>query len=625
MDNMCFESILIADTDLKTAKYEAFKLGLNIVTGSKSKVGKSILLKSLYHTFGANVGLAEAWGIESKLFIVSFDVNGEKYRIARKGKQFAIFRGDDNSARHLSTTDELAKSLAEIFGFGIHLYIANKSYSDSDLGEMFSIYLNLDRRIDEIRYRYESVFDYCSRDLFPDKHVFRDVCILGECDRKTAPSAFTFLPYYIDQDKGWDTLYGGVLKHSNYKYKIEDWMKALYYHLGQYTDEAIKLEFKKCCIGKTIRELSEYERDIESLISTIYDEIKISKYTVDESRLEHEFGRIENNVKGIVRGIDDRRSAIHRNQILLERHKLQLEILVNSQSNSSIQEKESIVEVCSCPKCGYVYDKEILDLVRENFCKTSERGLKEHIQRVINDIEESIKQDMAEYFALVHSLESLGDTHLKGESSYDGYLEYKGKKALKTRLELNLQLLRDVQEFFRYKERDINNELAINIHQTLVEDWYKEFVKSNLVKLKVWDDGMASRMNEINLLKAIKTKEDKGISSSKAMIAQYFGFFQIMESLKSTAIRFPFVVDPPHGKEVNQEISKDILKIVGDTKLFQQVIIATTDFEDYKRELSQVIQEAHVILLTQPNKLLNKDDYREHREMIDKVLELLNV
>lgn len=621
MDNMCFESILIADTDSKTAKYETFKLGLNIVTGSKSKVGKSILLKSLYHTFGANVGLAKVWGIKTKLFIVSFDVDGKKYRIARKGRKFAIFSEDDNSA--LSITNELAQSLAEIFGFGIHLYIANKSHSDSHLGKMFSVYLNLDRPLEEIRYRYERTFDNFSGDLFPDKHVFRNICIFGECDRKMAPSAFTFLPYYIDQDKGWDTLYGGFLKHSNYK--IEDWMKALYYHLGQYTDEAIKLDFKKCCIGKPIRELSEYERDIVSLISAIDDEMKESRHTFDESRLEREMGRIENNVKEIVRGIDDRRSAIHRNQILLEQHKLQLEILVNSQSNNSIQEKENIVEVCSCPKCGYVYDKEILDLVRENFCKTSERGLKEHIQRVINDIEESIKQDMAEYFALVHSLESLGDTHLKGESSYDGYLEYKGKKALKTRLVLNLQLLRDVQEFFRYKERDINNELAINIHQTLVEDWYKEFVKSNLVKLKVWDDGMASRMNEINLLNAIKTKEDKGISSSKAMIAQYFGFFQIMESLKSTAIRFPFVVDPPHGKVVNQEISKDILKIVDDTKLFKQVIIATTDFEDYKRELSQVIQEAHVIFLTQPNELLNKDDYRVHRKMIDEVLELLKV
>lgn len=621
MDNMYFESILIADTDSKTAKYEAFERGLNIVTGSKSKVGKSILLKSLYHTFGANVGLAKAWGIETKLFIVSFDVNGEKYRIARKGKKFAIFRGDDNSARHLSTTDELAQSLAEIFGFGIHLYLANRFHRDSDLGEMFSVYLNLDRPLEEIRYRYWRTFDNFSGDFFPDKHVFRNICIFGECNRKAAPSAFTFLPYYIDQDKGWDTLYGGFLKHSNYK--IEDWMKALYYHLGQYTDEAIKLDFKKCCIGKPIRELSEYERDIESLIFTIDDEMKKSRYTFDESRLEREMGRIGNNVKEIVRGIDDRRSAIHRNQILLEQHKLQLEILLNSQSNNSVQ--ENIVEVCSCPKCGYVYDKEILDLVRENFCKTSEHGLKEHIQRVINDIEESIKQDIAEYFALVHSLESLGDTHLKGESSYDGYLEYKGKKALKTRLVSNLRALRNVQIFLRDEERHTNEELAKNIRQTEVEDKYKKFVKSNLVELKVWDDGMASRMDAINLLKAIKTKEDKGISSRKAMIAQYFGFFQTMESLKSTTIRFPFVVDPPHGKEVNQEISKDILKIVDDTKLFQQVIIATTDFEDYKRELSQVIQEAHVIFLTQPNELLNKDDYRVHRKMIDEVLELLNV
>lgn len=55
MNEMYFKSILIADIQTRTARFQKLRKGINVITSTDNHVGKSSLLKSLYYALGAEV------------------------------------------------------------------------------------------------------------------------------------------------------------------------------------------------------------------------------------------------------------------------------------------------------------------------------------------------------------------------------------------------------------------------------------------------------------------------------------------------------------------------------------------------------------------------------------------
>lgn len=158
MKEVYFKQIMIADLQNKTARVQPFEKGLNVVTSIDNHVGKSSLLKSLYYTLGAKVDFDSVWDRQSKLYVVTLSVDETEYCIARFMKRFAVFKGKTLLKITDSVTQELAPLLGDIFDFSV--YLPNK-----DTGKV-----------------------------------------------EMAPPAFTFMPYYIDQDKGWSGLYDSFSK-----------------------------------------------------------------------------------------------------------------------------------------------------------------------------------------------------------------------------------------------------------------------------------------------------------------------------------------------------------------------------------------------------------------------------
>ena len=153
-----------------------FEKGLNVVTSIDNHVGKSSLLKSLYYTLGAKVDFDSVWDRRSKLYVVTLSVDETEYCIARFMKRFAVFKGKTLLKITDSVTQELAPLLGDIFDFSV--YLPNK-----DTGKV-----------------------------------------------EMAPLAFTFMPYYIDQDKGWSGLYDSFASITQYKSadRIRAYLKTKY-------------------------------------------------------------------------------------------------------------------------------------------------------------------------------------------------------------------------------------------------------------------------------------------------------------------------------------------------------------------------------------------------------------
>ena len=178
MSEMYFKNVMIADIKNHTARFQKFERGFNVITSTDNHVGKSSLLKSLYYAMGAEVEFDTVWDKNTKIYAVEICVNNEDYKIVRFQKNFAVFDEEKLIMLTRSVSRDLAQQLENIFNFSIYL---------------------------------------------PNKQTKRI---------EMAPPAFTFLPYYIDQDKGWSGLYDSF--SSIDQYKKNDRIKSLYYHLNLY-------------------------------------------------------------------------------------------------------------------------------------------------------------------------------------------------------------------------------------------------------------------------------------------------------------------------------------------------------------------------------------------------------
>ncbi len=124
MNSLVIKSLCIFERESKTAKRVDFSNGINVITSDKedgNDVGKSIILKSLYHSLGADSIFDAKWDSISKIYIVHINISQKDYYIYRSGKLFKIY--SHNLIELFSTINriELAKYLKDLFGFCVKL------------------------------------------------------------------------------------------------------------------------------------------------------------------------------------------------------------------------------------------------------------------------------------------------------------------------------------------------------------------------------------------------------------------------------------------------------------------------------------------------------------------------
>ncbi len=116
MKRVEFNDILIADIERHTARYVTFDSGLNVVTSNDNH-----MVKSLYHTLGADVEFDRPWDLSSKVMAVRMSVDDKVYRIVRQGGSLAVFDEGQLVLLTNSITKKLAPKLAEIYDFSVYL------------------------------------------------------------------------------------------------------------------------------------------------------------------------------------------------------------------------------------------------------------------------------------------------------------------------------------------------------------------------------------------------------------------------------------------------------------------------------------------------------------------------
>jgi hypothetical protein len=179
MKKLVFKEVSILSKVEKAARVETFGPTTNLLTG-ENDVGKSTLIKSLYHTLGADVpGLQNThWKNARPIYCVRFALEAVEYTVIRDEKFFGVFDKDKRLLGRfvgISGENGIARFINSLLDFRIELERAE----DGKLG--------------------------------------------------LAGPAFYFLPFYVDQDEGWTkswASFGGLQQFSLYRKNM------LEYHLG---------------------------------------------------------------------------------------------------------------------------------------------------------------------------------------------------------------------------------------------------------------------------------------------------------------------------------------------------------------------------------------------------------
>lgn len=146
---LLLKQLIILSIPEKSAKLITFHPQRNLITG-KNDVGKSSIIKSIYHSLGADVQFDNVWEKADAISLLTFSYKNKDYKILRSRDHIGLFDINDNL---IQSFDSIIKGLSPYFSklFGNKLQLKQS---------------NTNQRI-------------------------------------PASPAIQFLPFYIDQDKSW--------------------------------------------------------------------------------------------------------------------------------------------------------------------------------------------------------------------------------------------------------------------------------------------------------------------------------------------------------------------------------------------------------------------------------------
>lgn len=124
MRKLVFKELFLFSSIEKKARKIEFSPSKTMITSSSTDGtdrGKSVIMKSLYHTMGADCFFEDKWDDASKTYILSFAIDDAGYYIFRHNKLFKVFDANKDLLFMAVSRHELAERLYELFHFAVKL------------------------------------------------------------------------------------------------------------------------------------------------------------------------------------------------------------------------------------------------------------------------------------------------------------------------------------------------------------------------------------------------------------------------------------------------------------------------------------------------------------------------
>ena len=544
----------------KKAKYVSFDDGINVITSSKNngtKRGKSVIMKSIYHTLGADCIFEDKWNINDKVSILKIFVDDKEYYILRYQRLFKVYY-KDNMQVLLRTNSrmELAEFLGNLFNFKV---------------------------------------------MLPNKST-------GEIE--VTPPAYNYLLNFIDQD-GMDgskfLSFASLQQYSDYKDKV------LYYHFGVYNEEYYLLIKSIEVIENNIKEVREKIELNQNMVQRINSDVKGTDYSASIQALEEELKLNKAEYTSYISRLSECKKRLIKYRNAREDVLSSISEILNY-SKEIEKDVKSIIKH-NCPYCKSEIEDN-LDMRIYNYNSIEDAlFLKAGLEEELTDIEHKIEIEEKKYKEHLQQINSYEKKLVMYNEEIDDVLKYKGY------MEMRDSLIKELGELFleenayndelkkekrrRKKFDDSKKQVNKKYYELMTRD-KKRFDLKEISDKKIMD---------------IKSNISAGGSNKPiATIIWYMNLLRIKREFNPNAILFPVVFDSPNNVETDEEKRIELLKYLFEcVDKNTQLIISNLGFD--KSQFKDFKIDKIIEITNDKYQLLNQNDYDKHKHLFISLME----
>jgi hypothetical protein len=482
--------------------------------------------------------------------LLKFTIDGELYSILRFGNLFSIF---DKNANHLqsfnSITNELAPFISNLLDFKIKI-------PDSK-GKLIN-----------------------------------------------PPPAYYFLPFYIDQDKGWVNNWSSFERLGQipkYKKHISE------YHIGLRPNDYYVLLNQINSIKEDVDEKNSEIRVQTNVMSKLDQKVNPGQFNIDIESFQKEIEELLVECQKLKEKEDEQKSYL--TKLYNQKMTINSQIKLVESSHGELKKdfefaNKYLDDSVECPTCGATYDNSFNDRFSiaqdENRCYE----LLQQLRNELHDIDVSIdkaKSDFTKNTLNKNRISELLEVK-KTQIKLQEVIENEGKKEVRQILKSDIDSMRSNVIKSEYDLRNIQKEL-------------KKFDKSERKKeiLGIYTEKMHAAtisLNVFNLNDSCYKKVDAKINETgsdkpRALLAYFYSILHVMTKYSSSVFA-PVVIDSPNQQDQDDANLKRIYSFIIDKQPEgSQLILASADTD------REIPFKGKRIILENKDSLLVKDQFEE--------------
>lgn len=571
---LILKKLTILATTEKSGNQFTFGNGINLITSSQNSVGKSSLIKAILSAFGAEPFYDKKWKSLQCNYLIEFEINSKKYSLARTKNQYYL--SDDINYEYYDNFKDITKRLSKLFNFNPILKVRG------------------------------------------DEYIY-----------EIAPPAYYFIPFYIDQTKGWGKSFASLDKLGQYEYW---YTPILEYHVG-YTNSAIMNIRLKVSEYKNLNHLAnEKNNKVTDSISVIKnllsDQIENFCSADNLNTSSSEINTIEYNqlnknnsfsnseelilIKGIYSDLLRDRKEKYDNLTLIKENLIDLKNQENyiNQNISELQKDyyfavENFDDTIECPLCGVKHNNSLEN--RADILLDADKLTKllndviieiQDKQAVLTKIDESIRQIDSELFEYERKIDLLNNFDNTVNFYSNKIIEEKSQKFISSQIEA---IGKNTIEITKLEEEV--EKLDKTIDKKSIDKYFKEIISlySNKLNIPIPSTSIP------NFKQYAKYEKNGGAADcARSLLMYYLALYAVINKFSDEVIP-PLLIDTPNQQEQSIENYQKILdSLVKDLPRNTQLFLGAMEhplLENFKNFCSKTIE------LHDSHKLVSNSNY----------------
>lgn len=554
--NLVVSSITMVDLTNKEAKRVSFSPKKNLLTSARNHLGKSVIMKSIYYTLGAEVYYPRPITRLNLLTYIDFSLNNHHYRVARLKNAFVLYC-DGQFSGHYQSVGDFEEKLSKVFGLEINLVSKDQDGT------------------------------------------------ITKC-----PPAFYYMPYYVDQENGWavnSSSFGRITQ-----FDLPQRKNSYFFHLGVLNNSYVEIS-KRCKTNKKrIETLNKENEKYFTVIETLQaglDEIHMS---FDTDSLERAISSRQQEITQILEELTQTRADLLKAEDSLVQQTHEKVLLSKYIKKRVPAEEVTSGKPIECPRCGMVFEQGLTQRLEKIYLRESLLEDYTTASEEQTRLEKKVQKLRKKFETKQQRLKAFERGLATDRETYNTYVKSKATSQLLK--EYTNQIGQNSSEIDRLRREntDIDKQLATYTNEkSEVNKTYQGNLNRLLSGLDIPLDQVEADSEPGTHLIA------SGAYGPRCKIAQMLAFVETQHSTAPDLITFPMVIDSPNVLEQDNEHLESIIRtLLTWNTTNNQIIVASIQ----GRNIASTIHDVKIITLDNPqNHLFNSNEYTEHEEEITEI------